>query len=153
MSRVTVLTPWPSIRLSCCCRCLAKSIKLARTLRNDFSFQGLRGFDLMGKSWAGAGLDVLEEEEAVREKRELLSGRFDGGKLQAVLRNHVLAKHEPVTSPPTRIATAKPKATKTDTRNGHTHTHEGATDSHQDNKADAPTGDHHDELGAPPHTH
>ena len=45
---------------------------------------------------AGAGLDVLEEEEAVREERELLSGRFDGGKLQAVLRNHVLAKHERV---------------------------------------------------------
>lgn len=45
---------------------------------------------------AGAGLDVLEEEEAVREERELLSGRFDGAKLQAVLRNHVLAKHEQV---------------------------------------------------------
>ena len=45
---------------------------------------------------AGAGLDVLEEEEAIREERELLSGRFDGVKLQAVLRNHVLAKHEQV---------------------------------------------------------
>lgn len=45
---------------------------------------------------AGAGLDVLEEEEAVREERELLSGRFDGRKLQAVLRNHVLAQHERV---------------------------------------------------------
>ena len=45
---------------------------------------------------AGAGLDVLEEEEAVREERELLSGRFDGRKLQAVLRNHVLTKHERV---------------------------------------------------------
>lgn len=45
---------------------------------------------------AGAGLDVLEEEEAVREERELLSGRFDGAKLQAVLCNHVLAKDERV---------------------------------------------------------
>ena len=45
---------------------------------------------------AGAGLDVLEEEEAVREERELLSGRFNAGKLQAVLRNHVLTKHERV---------------------------------------------------------
>ena len=45
---------------------------------------------------AGAGLDVLEEEEAVREERELLSGRFDGAKLQAVLRNHVLANDERV---------------------------------------------------------
>ena len=45
---------------------------------------------------AGAGLDVLEEEEAVREERELLSGRFDRDKLQAVLRNHALAKHERV---------------------------------------------------------
>ena len=45
---------------------------------------------------AGAGLDVLEEEEAVREERELLSGRFDGHKLRAVIRNHVLAKHEQV---------------------------------------------------------
>ena len=45
---------------------------------------------------AGAGLDVLEEEEAIREERELLSGRFDRGKLLAVLRNHVLAKDERV---------------------------------------------------------
>ena len=45
---------------------------------------------------AGAGLDVLEEEEAVREERELLSGRFDGAKLQAVLRNHALTKHQQV---------------------------------------------------------
>lgn len=45
---------------------------------------------------AGVGLDVLEEEEAVREERELLSGRFDGAKLQAVLRNHVLANDERV---------------------------------------------------------
>lgn len=45
---------------------------------------------------AGAGLDVLEEEEAVREERELLSGHFDELKLRAVLRNHVLAKHERV---------------------------------------------------------
>lgn len=44
----------------------------------------------------GAGLDVLEEEEAIREERELLSGRFDGPKLQAVLRNHVLTQHERV---------------------------------------------------------
>ena len=33
---------------------------------------------------------------AVREERELLSGRFERGKLQAVLRNHALAKHERV---------------------------------------------------------
>lgn len=53
---------------------------------------------------AGAGLDVLEEEEAVREERELLSGRFDGRKLRAVLRNHVLAKHEQVIiTPPHRL--------------------------------------------------
>ena len=45
---------------------------------------------------AGAGLDVLEEEEAVREERELLSGRFDQAKLQAVLCNHVLANDERV---------------------------------------------------------
>lgn len=45
---------------------------------------------------AGAGLDVLEEEEAVREERELLSGRFDQAKLQAVLSNHVLANDERV---------------------------------------------------------
>ena len=45
---------------------------------------------------AGAGLDVMEEEEAIREERELLSKRFDVGKLQAVIRNHVLLKHEQV---------------------------------------------------------
>jgi D-lactate dehydrogenase len=45
---------------------------------------------------ASAGLDVLEEEEAVREERELLTGHFDAAKLQAVLCNHVLANDERV---------------------------------------------------------
>lgn len=45
---------------------------------------------------AGAGLDVLEEEEMIREERELLTKRFDAEKLRAVLRNHVLLKREEV---------------------------------------------------------
>jgi len=45
---------------------------------------------------AGAGLDVLEEEEAVREERELLSRQFDEEKLRAVVRNHVLLKRDDV---------------------------------------------------------
>lgn len=44
----------------------------------------------------GAGLDVLEEEEAVREERELLSKRFDEGKLRSVIRNHILLKRDDV---------------------------------------------------------
>jgi D-lactate dehydrogenase len=44
----------------------------------------------------GAGLDVLEEEEAIREERELLSRRFDDEKLIATLRNHVLLKRDNV---------------------------------------------------------
>ena len=44
----------------------------------------------------GAGLDVLEEEEMIREERELLTKRFDAEKLRAVLRNHVLLKREEV---------------------------------------------------------
>ncbi|MFY9268704.1 MAG: hydroxyacid dehydrogenase [Candidatus Manganitrophaceae bacterium] len=44
----------------------------------------------------GAGLDVLEEEEAVREERELLSSRFNEEKLKAVVRNHILLQREDV---------------------------------------------------------
>jgi D-lactate dehydrogenase len=44
----------------------------------------------------GAGLDVLEEEEAVREERQLLSKQFDEGKLRSVIRNHILLKRDDV---------------------------------------------------------
>jgi D-lactate dehydrogenase len=44
----------------------------------------------------GAGLDVLEEEEAVREERQLLSKRFDERKLRSVIRNHILLKRDDV---------------------------------------------------------
>jgi len=44
----------------------------------------------------GAGLDVIEEEEAVREERELLSSRFDDQRLRTVIRNHILLKREDV---------------------------------------------------------
>jgi D-lactate dehydrogenase len=44
----------------------------------------------------GAGLDVLEGEEAVREERELLSSRFDEERLRSVIRNHILLKREDV---------------------------------------------------------
>ncbi len=44
----------------------------------------------------GAGLDVLEEEEAIREERELLSRRFDENKLRAAVRHHVLLKRDDV---------------------------------------------------------
>jgi D-lactate dehydrogenase len=44
----------------------------------------------------GAGLDVLEEEEAIREERELLSKHFDEGKLRSVVRNHILLKRDDV---------------------------------------------------------
>jgi D-lactate dehydrogenase len=44
----------------------------------------------------GAGLDVLEEEEAVREERELLSKRFDEARLRSVIRSHILLKREDV---------------------------------------------------------
>lgn len=44
----------------------------------------------------GAGLDVLEGEEAVREERELLSSRYDEERLRSVIRNHILLKREDV---------------------------------------------------------
>ena len=44
----------------------------------------------------GAGLDVLEGEEAIREERELLSSRFDEERLRSVIRNHILLKREDV---------------------------------------------------------
>lgn len=45
---------------------------------------------------SGAGLDVLEEEEAVREERELLSKRFDEERLRSVVRSHILLKRDDV---------------------------------------------------------
>lgn len=45
---------------------------------------------------AGAGLDVLEEEEAIREERELLSKQFNEEKLRAVVRNNILLKRDDV---------------------------------------------------------
>ena len=44
----------------------------------------------------GAGLDVLEEEEAIREERELLSSRFNEERLRSVVRNHILLRREDV---------------------------------------------------------
>lgn len=44
----------------------------------------------------GAGLDVLEGEETIREERELLSSRFDEERLRSVIRNHILLKREDV---------------------------------------------------------
>jgi D-lactate dehydrogenase len=51
---------------------------------------------LEGGMLSGAGLDVLEEEEAIREERELLSKHFDEGKLRSVIRNHILLKRDDV---------------------------------------------------------
>lgn len=41
----------------------------------------------------GAGLDVLEEEDAITEESELLSGQFDARRLAVIMQNHILAKH------------------------------------------------------------
>jgi D-lactate dehydrogenase len=49
---------------------------------------------------AGAGLDTIEEEEAIREERELLSGKFDMEKLRGVVRNHVLLNRDDVVITP-----------------------------------------------------
>lgn len=38
-------------------------------------------------------------------------------------------------------------------KDGHAHTHDGATDHHQESKVDAPVSNHHDTLGEPPHAH
>ena len=75
---------------------MKKNVYLINTARGGLIDTEALLWALDARIVAGAGLDVLEEEEAVREERELLSGRFDEGKLQAVLRNHVLAKHERV---------------------------------------------------------
>ena len=75
---------------------MKKSVYLINTARGGLIDTEALLWALDAGIVAGAGLDVLEEEESVREERELLSGRFDGAKLQTVLRNHVLAKHERV---------------------------------------------------------
>ena len=48
----------------------------------------------------GAGLDVLEGEELVKEERQLLSKDFPKEKLATALRNHILLHRENVVIPP-----------------------------------------------------
>lgn len=75
---------------------MKKGVYLINTARGGLISTDALLWALDGGIVAGAGLDVLEEEEAVREERELLSRCFDGRKLRAVVRNHVLSKHEQV---------------------------------------------------------
>jgi D-lactate dehydrogenase len=49
---------------------------------------------------SGAGLDVVEGEDAIREERELLSGRYPLEKLRAVIRDHILMRDERVVLTP-----------------------------------------------------
>lgn len=44
----------------------------------------------------GAGLDVLEEEDAIKEEAELLSENMPRGKMESLLENHVLLNFENV---------------------------------------------------------
>ncbi|MFA5335550.1 MAG: hydroxyacid dehydrogenase [Candidatus Omnitrophota bacterium] len=48
----------------------------------------------------GAGLDVLEGEEFIREERELLSRDFPAETMKALLRNHILMKRDNVVITP-----------------------------------------------------
>ncbi|GAH68471.1 unnamed protein product, partial [marine sediment metagenome] len=44
----------------------------------------------------GAGLDVLEEEAAIREEGQMLSSRYDAETLQSVVRNTILVRMDNV---------------------------------------------------------
>lgn len=49
---------------------------------------------------SGAGLDVLEGEELIKEERELLSKDFPADKMKSLLRNHILMKRDDVVVTP-----------------------------------------------------
>lgn len=49
---------------------------------------------------SGAGLDVLEGEELIKEERELLSKDFPADKMKSLLRNHILMKRDNVVITP-----------------------------------------------------
>jgi D-lactate dehydrogenase len=51
---------------------------------------------LESKKIAGAGLDVLEEENAIKEEKQLLSHNYDTEKLRTLIDNHVLLKMDNV---------------------------------------------------------
>ena len=48
----------------------------------------------------GAGLDVLEGEELIKEERELLSKDFPADKMKSLLRNHILMRRDDVVITP-----------------------------------------------------
>ena len=75
---------------------MKKGVWLINTARGGLIDTEALLWALDEKIVAGAGLDVLEEEEMIREERELLTKRFDAEKLRAVLRNHVLLKRKEV---------------------------------------------------------
>ncbi|MBS3109742.1 hydroxyacid dehydrogenase [Candidatus Woesearchaeota archaeon] len=47
---------------------------------------------LVKNQLGGAGLDVLEEESAIKEENQLLSAKFSNDELKIILRNHILLK-------------------------------------------------------------
>lgn len=49
---------------------------------------------------AGAGLDVLEEEELIKEEKELLSKNYPEAKLRLLIQNHILLHRENVVITP-----------------------------------------------------
>jgi D-lactate dehydrogenase len=51
---------------------------------------------LRSERLGGAGLDVLEDEEAVMEESEMLSRRYDAERLQTLVENHVLLRMDNV---------------------------------------------------------
>ncbi|MEK6926112.1 MAG: hydroxyacid dehydrogenase [Nanoarchaeota archaeon] len=75
-----------------------KNIKLMK--RNSYLINTARGpivdtealiESLLKNRIAGAGLDVLEEEELIKEETQLLSRKFSRHKLEGLLENHILA--------------------------------------------------------------
>jgi D-lactate dehydrogenase len=51
---------------------------------------------LESKKIAGAGLDVLEEENAIKEEKQLLSNNYETQKLRTLIDNHILLKMDNV---------------------------------------------------------
>jgi D-lactate dehydrogenase len=75
---------------------MKRGVLLINTARGGLVDTGALLWALEERIVGGAGLDVLEEEEAIREERELLSKRFDEERLRSVVRNHILLRRDDV---------------------------------------------------------
>ncbi len=79
---------------------MKKGAYLINTARGGLVDTGPLIRALKSKHLAGAGLDVLEEEELIKEEAQLVSKKFSNEKMQCLFENHKLLKMENVVVTP-----------------------------------------------------